>query len=102
MGAPQTLKAASADAENRLRSEQLGRQLYFHYKARNARRQRLAAHLHRCGARPVLEALVAVELGQQLDDVLDSFARIPVRIYHALGANELPIHALTVIDGGHT
>src|SRR5262245_26343008 len=48
------------------------------------RRQRLAAHLHRCGPRPVLEALLAVERGQSLDLVLEDFARLQPDIYEAV------------------
>jgi hypothetical protein len=59
---------------------------------RQVRRQHQAAHIHAAGPRPVLEALLAVAAGQSLDDVLADFARIPVSTYHALGADELPIH----------
>jgi hypothetical protein len=57
---------------------------------RSARRIRLCDHLHSAGPRPVLEALIAVESGQSLDDVLEDFARIPVGIYHAVGASHFP------------
>ena len=68
---------------------------------RSARRQRLAEHIHQAGPRPVLEALLAVENGEPLDDVLEDFGRIPVSTYMAVGANELPINRpLGVVDGG--
>jgi len=54
-------------------------------------RQRMAAHLYAAGPRPVLEALIAVASGQDLDAVLADFARLPASIYHAMGADELPI-----------
>jgi len=54
---------------------------------RSARRIRLSAHLHAAGPRPVLEALIAVDSGQPLDDVLEDFARIPADIYRAVGAS---------------
>jgi hypothetical protein len=54
-------------------------------------RQRLVRHLHDAGPRPVLEALLAVANGGDLDEVLADIARLPVSIYHAMGANELPI-----------
>jgi hypothetical protein len=38
-----------------------------------------------------MEALLAVEAGQDLDDVLADFARVAVSTYHAIGADELPI-----------
>jgi hypothetical protein len=58
---------------------------------RNPKRQRQARHLHDAGPRPVLEALLAVASGADLDDVLADFARIPVDFYHDLGANVLPV-----------
>jgi hypothetical protein len=66
---------------------------------RNIRRQRLVAHLHAAGARPTLEAMLEVEQGKPLDDVLEHFARVPVRIYQDIGADELPICPLGVIKG---
>jgi hypothetical protein len=54
---------------------------------RSARRIRLSAQLHAAGPRPVLEALIAVDSGQPLDDVLEDFARIPADTYHAVGAS---------------
>jgi hypothetical protein len=61
---------------------------------RSARRMRLCSHLHSAGPRPVLEALIAVESGQDLDAVLEDFARLPadfyrdvLNIYHAVGAS---------------
>jgi hypothetical protein len=38
-----------------------------------------------------MEALIAVEAGGNLDDVLADFARVPVSTYHMLGADELEI-----------
>jgi hypothetical protein len=60
---------------------------------RSARRRHLCARLHSAGPRPVLEALIAVESGQDLDYVLEDFGRIPADLYYALGADELPIDA---------
>jgi hypothetical protein len=54
---------------------------------RSARRRHLCAHLHAAGPRPVLEALLAVDSGQDLDDVLEDFGRVPADIYHAVGAS---------------
>jgi hypothetical protein len=67
--------------------------------ARSARRQRLVAHLHAAGPRPCLEALIEVARGRDLDDVLERFARIPISTYRLVGADLLPMHRLTVIDG---
>jgi hypothetical protein len=38
-----------------------------------------------------MEALLAVEAGQDLDDVLADFARVAISTYRAIGADELPI-----------
>jgi hypothetical protein len=67
---------------------------------RNPRRQYLAAYLHSCGPRPVLEALIAVEKGQPVEDVLKDFSRLPPSIFEALGADTMPIDELAVIEGG--
>jgi hypothetical protein len=69
---------------------------------RNAGRQRLAGRLYACGPRPVFEAMLEVESGRPLDDVLARFTRIPPSIYHALGADELSIDYVAVIDGGRS
>lgn len=69
---------------------------------RSARRQRLAAHLHDCGPRPVLEALLAVASGQPLDRVLEDFARLPVALYAAVGADRMPIDELLIVNGGRS
>jgi hypothetical protein len=58
---------------------------------RTPRRQHLALHLHRCGPRPVLKALLAVAGGHDLDATLEDFARLPPETYKALGADALPI-----------
>lgn len=57
----------------------------------NHKRQRQARHLHDAGPRPVLEALLAVQAGADLDEVLADFARLPVELYRMMGADELPI-----------
>jgi hypothetical protein len=67
---------------------------------RTPRRQRLVRHLVECGERPVLEALLAVENGQRLDEVLEGFARLAPELYEAVGADVLPIDEVAVIDGG--
>jgi hypothetical protein len=60
-------------------------------EARSAKRQRLVAHLHDAGPRPVLEALISVAQGKDIDQVLADFGRVAVSTYHAVGASELPI-----------
>ena len=67
---------------------------------RSPRRQYLVLHLHRAGPRGMLEAMLELEPGPRLDAVLGRYARIPVNIYHALGADQLPACTLTVIKGG--
>jgi hypothetical protein len=68
----------------------------------SSRRQRLAANLHISGPRPVLEALLELEAGRALDEVLERYGRIPAAIYHVLGADALPIDVVAVIDGGRS
>jgi hypothetical protein len=93
-----TLAPAGAAALTRARNEQLGRQLGPSLSTRSSRRQRLARHLHRCGERPMFEALLAVEAGQPLDMVLEDFARLQPEVYEAVGADLLPIDVLTVVE----
>lgn len=64
---------------------------------RNARRQRLALHLHQAGPRPVLEALLDVAGGRDLDVTLEDFARVSVATYEAVGAHELPIQRVAIL-----
>jgi len=54
---------------------------------RTLRRQYLTAQLHAAGQRPTMEALIAVHEGAHIDDVLEDFARIPPKVYHAMGAS---------------
>ncbi|SRR5258708_4849401 len=94
--APDTAAAAIGGRN----SEQLGRQLGSSPNTRSPRRQHLARHLHQCGPRPVLEALLAVDSGQDLDVVLEDFARLQPDIYAAVGADTLPIDEVAIIGGG--
>jgi hypothetical protein len=43
--------------------------------------------------------LIAVKAGQDLDVVLEDFARIPASIYLAIGANVMPLDDVKLIDG---
>ncbi len=54
------------------------------------RRQRQAKHLHRLGARPVLEALVEVADGRDLGLVLDAFAQLDPDVVNAFGGADFP------------
>ena len=58
--------------------------------AAELRRQRAAEHLHGLGPRPVLEALVEVEAGADLDSVLADFARLDPEVVTALGGDKFP------------
>ena len=62
-------------------------------QARSVMRQQLVAHLVAAGARPVLEAIIAIEKGEPVDAVLAAFAKVPVSTYRSIGADVLPIHA---------
>jgi hypothetical protein len=66
-------------------------------QVRSARLQRLIAHLHKAGPRPVMEAMLQVAGGEPLDSVLEAYGRIPVEIYHQFGANSLPYERLRVV-----
>jgi hypothetical protein len=66
-------------------------------QVRSARLQRLIAHLHEAGPRPVMEAMLEVARGKPLDSVLEAYGRIPVEIYHQLGANRLPFERLRLV-----
>ena len=54
------------------------------------RRQRAAEHLHRLGPRPVLEALIEVGVGRDIDDVLARFGKLDGAVVRALGADRFP------------
>jgi hypothetical protein len=64
---------------------------------RNIRRQRLARHLHAAGPRPVLEALLDVADGRDLDTTLEDFARLDPETYVAVGADHFPTIKLKVV-----
>jgi hypothetical protein len=78
----------------------LAHEIEDHFSCRSPRRQYLVRHLHAAGPRPLLEALLEIEGGARLDDVLEAYARIPVETYHALNADVLPIDELALLDGG--
>jgi hypothetical protein len=58
------------------------------YTRQIARRQELCRHLTLAGPRPVYEAITAVARGEDLDQVLEDFGRIPVSVYRGVGASE--------------
>jgi len=94
-------KRSPATLAGESRAESTTKVLNTVHSHRSTRRQELSARLHASGPRPVFEALLEVEAGRALDDVLEDFARIPASVYHAIGASELPIHKpLHVIRGG--
>jgi hypothetical protein len=95
----ETKGPASLAGDNR--AEAIDRVYSTVYRNGSAKRQRLVAHLHKAGPRPVFEATLAMEAGESLDDVLEDFARIPVETYQAVGASELPIsRPFGVSEGG--
>ena len=59
-------------------------------RTRSARHQQLVAHVYAAGPRVVYEAMIELENGAKLDDVLERFARVPVSTYRALGADRFP------------
>ncbi len=62
------------------------------------RRQRAARHLHDLGPRPILEALLEVESGNGLDDVLARYSRLPVDVVRVLGGNEFAPDLLAAVS----
>jgi len=52
------------------------------------RRQRATEHLHNLGPRPVLEALVEVEAGADLDRVLADFAQLDIETVRRLDGDK--------------
>ena len=58
--------------------------------AADLRRQRAVEHLRGLGPRPVLEALVEVEAGADLDSVLADFARLDPETVRQLGGDQFP------------
>lgn len=56
-----------------------------------------ARHLHRLGPRPVLEAMLEVEAGRSVADVLARYSRLDPCIVRALGGDDfapLPLHVV--------
>jgi hypothetical protein len=67
---------------------------------RTPRRQRLIKHLVECGERPVMECLLAIADGADLDETLEDFARLKPETVAAIGADVLPIDELVIRKGG--
>jgi hypothetical protein len=64
---------------------------------RNIRRVRLARHLHAAGPRPVLEALLDVADGRDLDETLQDFGRVSVETYRSVDADDFPPLKMKVV-----
>ncbi len=62
------------------------------------KRQRQVARLHSLGPRPVLEALVEVEAGADLDSVLADFARLDPETVRQLGGDQFPPARIHGVD----
>ena len=54
------------------------------------KRQRQVTRLHSLGPRPVLEALIEVAAGAELDTVLADYARLNLAVVTALGGDKFP------------
>jgi hypothetical protein len=48
----------------------------------------------------VLEAMLELEKGKNLDLVLEDFARVSAETYHRLGADRLPIPSEIIVPKG--
>jgi hypothetical protein len=102
MAFPDKPKVAPAETVSDLRGhDRLGETIGSENSNLHVRRQHLAAHLHDCGPRPVLEALIAIDAGTLIDEVLEDFGRLPPSVYRSVGADVLPIHRLVVVRGRH-
>jgi hypothetical protein len=64
---------------------------YINDTIRTKERQAWVKLLHDAGPRAVLECLIAVEHGYDLDDTLKDFARVPTTTYQYMCASDLPI-----------
>ena len=62
-------------------------------------RQRAAERLHRLGPRPVLEALIEVADGADLDALLVRYARLPPAAVRAFGGDRFPAPAVFAVRG---
>ncbi len=65
-----------------------------HWPGVQAEIEKLAAHLHSLGPRPILEALREVADGADLDDVLADYSQLDSGVVHALGGDKFPPPAL--------
>lgn len=91
---------ASAATLTKGRAESFWRRLTPPINTRTPRRQHLAAHLHRCGVRPMFEAMLELEAGQPLDEVLERYCRLVPELYASIGADQFPPDQLFAIEGG--
>lgn len=65
---------------------------------RDIARRRLVVKVHRLGARPMLELLLEVQAGADLDDALIRYAAADPATFRALGADRfppLPLHRVS-------
>jgi len=58
--------------------------------------QRAAERLHALGARAVLEAMIEVARGSNLDAVLENYARLDPAVVRELGADRFPVSIFAV------
>jgi hypothetical protein len=63
-------------------------------------RCRLVQHLRTLGDRAIVEALLEVERGGSVDDVLSEFGRLHIDALCAAGGHRFPPAPLTLIEGG--
>jgi hypothetical protein len=84
---------------SKVRSEKRGQSDH-----RTVRQQHLAKLLHACGPRPVLEAMRKVEAGCTVDEALSDLTSLSAAVYHAVGANDFPdvARTLMILHGGRS
>ena len=94
---PASIRAAPALAfRRRIKTSPATIEIAVEGHVRDLRYQRAAAHLHRLGPRPVLEALIEVANGHDLDRVLADFARLDPEVVRTLSGNSWPAAVVEV------
>lgn len=64
------------------------------------RREQLARHLHALGPQPMFLAMLRMDAGASLDQVLEEFRRVDPALCHAMAADRFPPQPLYAVGGG--
>lgn len=63
------------------------------------RREHLARHLHSLGPQPMFLALLQVDAGHNLDEVLEEFRRVDPGLCRAMSADRFPPRPVYAVGG---